>query len=119
MEPVYPFQCLCSDYFHYKGKNYVIVIDRYSNWPIVYRSEDGAKGLVKILKKTFCTYGIAYELSSDGGPQYTANVMQKLLQNWGVHHRLSSVTFAHSTDAALSTTSLVLICGKYPVWGIV
>ena len=32
--PVYPFQCICADFFHYKAANYLIVVDRYSNWPI-------------------------------------------------------------------------------------
>ena len=34
--PVYPFQCVCADFFHYKGVNY-----RYSNWPIVEKTSDG------------------------------------------------------------------------------
>jgi hypothetical protein len=32
--PDYPFQCVCADYFHYKGVNYLVVVDRYSNWPV-------------------------------------------------------------------------------------
>ena len=27
----YPFQCVCSDFFQYKGINYLVVVDRYSN----------------------------------------------------------------------------------------
>ena len=33
--PAYPFQYVCADYFHYKGVNYLVIVDRYSNWPIV------------------------------------------------------------------------------------
>ena len=46
MDSSYPFQCICSDYFHYKGHNYLIIVDRYSNWPIVERATDGASSLI-------------------------------------------------------------------------
>ena len=29
--PAYPFQCLVADYFHYRGHNYLVIVDRYSN----------------------------------------------------------------------------------------
>ena len=68
----YPFQCICADYFHHMGRNYLVVVDRYSNWPIVSQATDGAKGLVSILRETFATYGIPDELTSDGGPEFTS-----------------------------------------------
>ena len=63
-----PFQMICSDYFTYNSKEYVVIVDRYSNWPMVYQSESGAEGLVKRLRETFVTFGIPEELTSDGGP---------------------------------------------------
>ena len=57
-----------------------------------------SSGLVKWLREIFVTYGITDELSSDGGPQFTAT--QHLLSNWCVHHRLSSVALAHSNGRA-------------------
>ena len=36
--PVYPFQCICSDFFTYKGISYLVSVERYSNWLIVERS---------------------------------------------------------------------------------
>jgi len=47
---VHPFQCICADYFHHQGINYLVIVDRYSNWPIVERAQDGSKGLIEVLR---------------------------------------------------------------------
>ena len=47
--PVYPFQSICADFFQHKGFNYLVIVDRYSNWPIIERGHDGSKGLIDCL----------------------------------------------------------------------
>ena len=68
----------------------------YSNWPIVERSSNGAAGLITCLRRTFVTIGIPDELASDGGPEFIVTAKRQFPQDWGVHHRLSSVSFPHS-----------------------
>ena len=45
-QAAYPFQCICADYFHYKGINYLVIVDRYSNWLIVEKTKVGSSALI-------------------------------------------------------------------------
>ena len=59
----YPFQHLCADYFSYMGHHYLVIVDRYSGWPIVSLPKGGAQSLVDQLRITFSTFGIPEELA--------------------------------------------------------
>jgi hypothetical protein len=50
MSPDYPFQCLCAYYFTHRDVNYLVIVDRYSNWPIVEKASGGATGLLTCLR---------------------------------------------------------------------
>ncbi len=62
--PVYPFQCIFANHSHFtnKGHYYLVMIDRYSNWPIVMIDHGEAQALISNLHRTFVTYGIPVEL---------------------------------------------------------
>ena len=115
--PEYPFQKVCSDYFSFNNHEYVVIVDRYSNWPMVFRSEGGADGLVKRLRESFVTFGVPEELTSDGGPQFTAGKTQQFLKSWGVTHRLSSVANPHANcraEIAVKTVKRMLMDNTSP-----
>ena len=98
--PEYPFQMICADFFSYKGNSYLIIVDRYSGWPIVRKTQDGSTGLVNALKDTINTFGVPEELSSDGGPEFTSTSLKNALNTWGTTHRISSVAHARSNGRA-------------------
>ena len=100
VDPVYPFQQVCSDYFKYIGHNYLLVVDRYSGWPTVYQLKGGSGSLIKKLREIFVTFGIPEEVASDGGPEFSANETTQFLRDWGVKWRLSSVAYPHSNSRA-------------------
>ena len=50
---MYPFQCICADFFTYKGVFYLCIVDRYSNWSIIEKTTGGASGLIGSLRRTF------------------------------------------------------------------
>ena len=115
--PEYPFHKISSDYFSYNHHEYVVVVDRYSNWPMVFRSEGGAEGLVKRLREIFVTFGVPEELTSDGGPQFTAGKTQEFLKSWGVTHRLTSVANPHANcraEIAVKTVKRMLMENTSP-----
>ena len=115
--PEYPFHKVCSDYFSYNNRDYVVVVDRYSNWPMVFKSENGADGLVKRLREVFVTFGVPEELTSDGGPQFTAGKTQNFLSSWGVSHRLTSVANPHGNcraELAVKTVKRMLMDNTSP-----
>ena len=93
--PLTPFEQIFADFFQFAGFHYLVVGDRLSGWCEVFptptgSSSSGARGLVKCLRRLFSTFGVPQELSSDGGPEFTASLTKDFLHRWGVKHRKSS-----------------------------
>ena len=115
--PVYPFQAICADYFSHGGHHYLVAVDRYSNWPIVEENAEGSKGLIAALRRLFVTFGIAEELSSDGGPEFKAGATKTFLKNWGIRHRINSVANPHSNcraEVGVKTVKRMLVGSTGP-----
>lgn len=103
--PTYPFQAIAADYCTAAGHHYLVVVDRFSNWPEIFHihrggETSGALGLQDTLRGYFSTFGVAEELSSDGGPEFAAYSTQEFFRKWGVRHRLSSAYHSRSNGRA-------------------
>ena len=103
--PSCPFEHIFADFFDFGGHHYLVAGDRLSGFTEVFHtpkgsSNAGARGLVKCLRKWFATFGVPRQLSSDGGPEFTAEMTSDFLKSWGVSHRISSAYHPQSNGRA-------------------
>ena len=118
--PEYPFQHICADFFSYKGTNYLIIVDRFSGWPTV-KKTNGAQGVITSLREIINNFGIPEEITSDGGPELSATSLKQALQDWGIHHRISSVAHARSNgraEVAVKSMKRLLVDNTGPHGGL-
>ena len=104
--PTVPFEMIFGDYFKLCGKYFLIIGDRLSGWTEVVNvkpgtNSSGAKGLCEALRHVFVTFGVPEEISSDGGPEFTALESTDFYARWGTRHRLSSFYFPRSQMGGL------------------
>ena len=120
--PLSPFEAVFADFFDYRGCHYLVVGDRLSSWVEVLSSTAGTNlassaGLVRHLRSFFATFGVPEEISSNGGPEFTAKGTQDFLRLWGVRHRVSSVSFPQSNgwaEVAVKTAKRLLLSNTGP-----
>ncbi|XP_032225565.2 uncharacterized protein K02A2.6-like [Nematostella vectensis] len=120
--PSTPFEAVFADFFDYGGHHYLVAGDRLSGWVEVFGSKAGttlagAAGLTRHLRSLFATFGVPEELSSEGGPEFTAGVTQDFLRAWGVRHRVSSAHFPQSNgraEVAVKTAKRLLMSNTGP-----
>ena len=101
--PEWPFQMICMDYFSHESHTYLVVVDRFSGWPLVYHIKSGeatSRILIQICCEIFMSYGLPEDLSSDGGSQLKSGEFLQFLEAWGIHHQRSSVEYPQSNGRA-------------------
>ena len=103
--PTTPFKHILADYFDNGGRHFLVIRDKFSGWADVFGTSlgsniAGAVALVRLLRTYFATFGVPDEISTDGGPEFTAFASQQFLKTWGVEHRVSSAYFPQSDGRA-------------------
>lgn len=103
--PSTPFESVYADFFDFAGAHFLAVGDRLSGWTEVFSCPTGsayagAKGLIGCLRRLFATFGVPEELSSDGGPEFSASLTQAFLKRWCVTHRISTAYNPQSNGRA-------------------
>merc|ERR1712055_780067 len=67
-EVLYPFQQICGDFFDMDGRSYLVLVDRFSGWPVVaHMQKTTSLVLIKEVKEMLMVFGISEVFMSDGG----------------------------------------------------
>ena len=120
--PATPFEKIFAEYFDYGARHFLVIGDRFSGWADVFgmpsgTSVAGAAALVGLLRAYFATFGAPEEISTDGGPEFTAFVIKNFLQTLRVSHRVSSSCFPQSNgraEVAVKTAKRLLMANIGP-----
>ena len=99
--PAYPFQSICADFFTLNSFNYLIIIDRYSNWLSVFRLDrDTSEEFLKILREYIAIFGIPTIFTSDGAKVFTSKAVEEFCDRYGIVHRVTTAYNARSNKRA-------------------
>ena len=66
-----PFEAVSTDLGYYKGMHYLVIVYRYSGWPLVKPLKKlDTTAMTSTLEDWFLDYGKPVDIRSDGGPQF-------------------------------------------------
>ncbi|XP_057179703.1 uncharacterized protein K02A2.6-like [Triplophysa rosa] len=104
--PCEPWRKVGTDLFHLTGKDYLVVMDYYSNYPeVALLSDTSAKNVIAQMKTIFARHGIPVTMVSDNGPQFSGWAF-KDFEN-GFEHVTSSPHYPQSNGLAGKAVQIV------------
>ena len=107
-----PWEKVGVDMLTYKGTDYLITVDYYSNYWEIDRLEDTkASTTIRKLKAHFARFGIPTTLVSDNGTNFTADAFQRFTREWDIQHTPCSPHHTQSNgkvEAAVKAAKSIL-----------
>jgi hypothetical protein len=107
--PTKPFQETSADLFEYAKHQYMIYVDRFSNWIEVRKfgpSPDSDK-VIDALMDVFARFGVPLKFRTDGGLQFASAKTQDFCKRWGVRQVFSAPHYSQSNGLAESAVKAV------------
>jgi len=100
--PNYQWQKVGCDLFQFNNATYLLVVDYFSRYiEIAPLGKDlSSEKVINHLRSILARHGIAEELRSDNGPQFSSNVFAKFFDTYGSKHTTSSLHFPQSNGEA-------------------
>jgi len=107
-KPQRPWAKLGADLYHYKGREYLLVMDYYSNYPETALLEEAtAECVINHMKSIFARHGIPHTIISDNGPQFDNHKFREFASKYGFDHTTSSPGYAQSNGLAETGVKIV------------
>ena len=99
--PKEPWQKVGTDLFHLDGKDYLLVINYFSNYPEMALLQNmSATCVITHMKSVFARHGIPQIVYSDNGPCYSCKEFQSFAEEYDFQHVTSSPLYAQSNGKA-------------------
>ncbi|XP_041440689.1 uncharacterized protein K02A2.6-like [Xenopus laevis] len=106
--PTRPWQILSMDIFNYAGKDFLLIVDHYSDfWEIELLPDLSADTTIKRCKAQLARYGQPDRVVTDNGPQFACAMFTKFSQEWGFEHVTSSPMYPKANGKAESAVKIV------------
>uniref|UniRef100_A0A0S7ESR5 Gypsy retrotransposon integrase-like protein 1 n=1 Tax=Poeciliopsis prolifica TaxID=188132 RepID=A0A0S7ESR5_9TELE len=99
--PTSPWLKVGMDLFHLKGKDYLVIIDYYSNYPeMALLANMSSNCIITHAKSIFARHGIPHVVVSDNGPCFNSREWQRFAEQYDFKHITSSPHYAQSNGKA-------------------
>ena len=99
--PQYPMQCVSMDIFYLEGKEYLVLVDRYSKWPSCHELRNStSRELIGILSRVFMDFGKPETIVSDNASYFTSQEFKYFVQDSDIKHITVSPLMSRSNGLA-------------------
>ena len=107
--PTRPFESVSADFFNVAGKSFLVIVDRFSGWPVVVScgSDTTSSATIRHFRRLFRDLGVPVRLRTDGGPQFASREFADFLERWGVRHNMSTPHYPQSNGHAESAVKSI------------
>ena len=104
--PKTPWTLVGQDLFSYRGDDYLVTVDFYSDYfELDHLSDTTAVTVVEATKAHFSRHGIA-DMVTDNGPQYTSQEFDKFARQWEFTHSTSSPLYSQGNGKSESAVKI-------------
>ena len=99
--PDLPWVQVAADIFEWEHKHYLLTIDYFSKYiETDYLPRLDASSTIAALKAQMCRHGVAEELRTDNGPQFSSGEFSNFCKMYNIRHVTSSPHFPRSNGEA-------------------